>query len=296
VGGFKQARPRDKTDRVTHLTSLPPRADWLVPPLRRLLRPLVRLLIRCGIPFPVLADVLRGVYVQAASDLIADPKGRTDSRLSLMTGIHRKEIRNLREAPPAEEGEAHIVTRSSHIIARWLAAREFTDASGQPLPLPRTQPGGMPSFDALVASVTTDMRPRTVLSDWLDQGIVFLDADGLVRLNQEAFVPQPGREQQLFYFGRNLHDHIAAASGNVLADGRAPFFDRSVHYDGLSTENAARLDRLAREGAQALLVEINRQALAMVEAQEAAAPQPHPPQTETHRVNLGIFLYREPAP
>ena len=68
-------------------------------PLARLLRPLVRLLIRSGVTFPVLANLIRALYVEVSlRDLLTDAKARTDSRVSLLTGVHRKEIRRLRAA------------------------------------------------------------------------------------------------------------------------------------------------------------------------------------------------------
>ena len=270
----------------------PPPPEQLLKPLARLLRPLVRLLIRSGITFPVLADLLRGLYVDVAvRDLLTEPKSRTDSRITLLTGVHRKEVRHLRQQPADTPETPAVVTLSSHIIARWLGSPSYTDAGGAPLPLSRTaRSADEPSFEGLVASVTTDVRPRTVLDDWLGQGLVTVDAEDRVRLNVAAFVPRPGRDEQLFYFARNLHDHIAAASANVLAAGPAPFLDRSVHYDGLTATSAARLEAAAREAGQRLLVEINRLALELVDAQDAegaagAAPGP------TRRVNLGVYLF-----
>ena len=68
-------------------------------PLARLLRPLVRLLIRSGITFPALIDLLRELYVNVAENEFPLPdKAQTDSRVSLLTGIHRKEVRRLRGA------------------------------------------------------------------------------------------------------------------------------------------------------------------------------------------------------
>ncbi len=68
-----------------------------------------------------------------------------------------------------------------------------------------------------------------------------LDDDGRILLDSDNFLPQQGREAQLFFFARNLHDHAAAAaaSANVLAAGTPPFLDRSVHYDRLSPAAAA---------------------------------------------------------
>ncbi|MCK8783793.1 DUF6502 family protein [Roseomonas sp. NAR14] len=267
-------------------------------PLARLLRPLVRVLIRTGVTFPVLADLLRALYVEVATrEMLSGQGARTDSRVSLLTGVHRKEIRRLREQPAVSEAPPAAVTLGSQIVARWLGTPAYA-AEGRPRPLPRS---GDASFETLVESVTTDLRARAVLDDWLDQGIVSLDGSGLVVLNESAFIPRPGREAQLFYFSRNLHDHIAAAGANILAAGAAPFLDRTVHYDRLSPDSAARLEAAGREAAQRLLLDINRLALAIVEADEAAggpgrtAPGEAAP-APTRRVNLGVFLYVEDEP
>ena len=68
-------------------------------PLARLLRPLVRLCIRSGMTFPALAQLLRELFVNVAEhDFALEGKEQTDSRVSLLTGIHRKEVARLRGA------------------------------------------------------------------------------------------------------------------------------------------------------------------------------------------------------
>lgn len=266
-------------------------AELLLRALSRLLRPLVRLLIQAGITFPALADLLRTLYVEVAvRDLLPDPGARTDSRVSLMTGVHRKEIRRQRES--AAEPEPPTLGVSSRVIARWLGSKELTDASGAPRPLPRAGAGS--SFERLVASVTTDIRARALLDEWLAGGIAVLDADGNVVLEQAAFVPRGDREQLLFFFARNLHDHIAAAAANVVAAEAAPFLDRSVHYDGLSVEAAQRVAEAARAAAEAALLQVNRDALTIADADDATAGPAGPPRR--HRVNFGVYLYREEEP
>lgn len=275
--------------------ALPPPPQALLRPLTRLLRPLVRLLIRSGVTFPVLADLLRGLYVDvAARDLLANPRAQTDSRISLLTGVHRKEIRRLRTQTPATAETPAVVTLGSQIIARWLGAPPYADADG-PLPLPRTaRTTGEASFEGLVESVTKDVRARSVLDDWIGQEIVSLDQDGRVRLNTAAFIPRPGGQEQLFYFARNLHDHIAAAAANVAIAGPAPFFDRSMHYDRLRPETVAQLEVTARDAAQQLLTDVNRIALAMAEADDKATPDGV--STPLRRINLGVYVYVEDDP
>jgi hypothetical protein len=267
-----------------------PQPDLLLRALAPMLRPLIRLLIRAGVTFPSVSDLLRSLYVDvAASDLLTEPGARTDSRISLLTGVHRKEIR--RQRTIASPVEPHAITLSSLVMARWLGAEALTGADGRPLPLPRL--GAAPSFEALVSSVTRDIRPRALLDDWLDQGIATLDEQGMVRLEHTAFVPHADRDAQLFYFGRNLHDHLAAAADNVAAPGAPPFLDRSVHYDGLSPEAAARIAEAARTAAVAALLEVNRAALAIADADDAAAK---PGDVRRCRVNLGLYLFSEEKP
>ena len=268
--------------KVTELPT-PPAPEALLRALRRPLRPLLRLLIRAGVTFPVFAEMLRGLYVEtAAKDLSPDGRPPTDSRLTLLTGVHRKEIRRLREEPPpGDDAPPAVVTLNSQLIARWLGLPATTDAAGAPLPLTRAE------FDALVAAVTTDLRPRSVLDSWIGQGIASLDAEERVRLNVSAFVPREGVEARLFYFARNLHDHVAAAAANVAADGAPPFLERSLHYGRLSPEAAARLEAAGRAAAQQLLIDLNRLALSLAEAEQLA------PGAATRRVNLGVYLYGE---
>jgi len=273
-----------------HPVTLPPSA--LLRATRRMLRPLVRLLIGNGVTFPVLADMLRGLFVEVAmTDLLVDPQTQTDSRISLLTGVHRKEIRRLRLEEAGPDAVPPVVTLGSQIMARWLGTPACLDTEGRPLPLPRTARAGSgePSFEALVESVTTDVRARTVLDDWMSHGIVALDDDGRVRLNTDAFIPRAGSAEKLFYFARNLHDHIAAAAANIAAAETAPFVDRSVHYDRLPPQAAAALQAAAREAAQRTLLEINRVALDLVKDE---APDPA---AATGRVNFGVFVYVDDA-
>jgi hypothetical protein len=172
------------------------------------------------------------------------------------------------------------------LVARWLTTAPWAEAPGTPRRLPRA--AGEASFESLVASITRDVRPRAVLEEWLAQHVVEVDAEDRVVLRDAAYLPQPGQEEQLFYFARNLHDHVAAGVANIVAAPPAPFLDRSVHYDGLSVAAAETLEGEARAAAIRLLIEINTRAMQLADqpAGEAA----------TRRVNLGVYLFAEDEP
>jgi hypothetical protein len=148
--------------------------------------------------------------------------------------------------------------------------------------LPRTSRAGAPSFESLVASVTRDVRPRAVLDEWLDRKLVTSDAQNRVVLAEAAFIPRGEDDRKFYYFGRNLHDHFAAAVANVLSTD-PPFVERAVHYDGLSPALARRLADRAREIALEALQTANREAHAALATDSGG----------DSRWNFGVYVYRE---
>ncbi len=260
----------------------PPDAKLLQAQISRLIRPMVRLMIRSGFSFTAFMDLARKVYVDVAlNDFRIEGKEQTDSRITLLTGVHRKEVRRLREETPEDASISPELSRTSQIVARWLGGAGYLDAAGRPAPLPRSGPA--PSFESLVSSITKDVRPRAVLDDWRDRGLVTVDAQDRVTLIETAMLPKPGEDNQLFYFGRNLHDHVAAAAANVGGGDRL-FLERAVHYDGLTADAAHRLETVSRQLAMQALETANK------EAQDVCA------ETEPGewRWNFGLYVYLEP--
>ena len=202
-----------------------------------------------------------------------------------MTGIHRKEVRRLRGAGAPVNVMPTALSRTSSILASWLASPQFTNEAGAPLPLPRTAEGSAPSFDALVSSVTKDVRPRAVLDEWLDRKLVAIDESNCVTLLETAVVPRSGDEQELYYFGRNLHDHIAAAVANISTR-NPPFLERAVHYDGLSETLARDLEGQSRALAVSALQSANRNAFTACRTDEGG----------DWRWTFGVYVYAEQVP
>jgi hypothetical protein len=262
--------------------------ETLIRPLTRLLRPLVRMLLRFNITYPVLCDLLKGIYVDVAEhDFPIDGKKQTDSRITLLTGVHRKDVRRLRNAGQAPRHSVKSATLGAQLVARWTGMPELLDREGRPRPLPRLGAGGdEPSFETLVGSTSKDIRPRAVLDEWLRLGIVHLDKDDRVWLNTDAFVPDSGLDEKAWFMGRNLHDHIAACEHN-LSEAGAPMMERCVYYDALTPDAVAELESLARSAGMQALQAVNRRAIAL---QRASDGQPE----ATLRINFGAWFFHGP--
>jgi hypothetical protein len=254
--------------------------------VERLLRPFVRAMIAHGLTYTQLIVQLKRMYVEVAErEFTLEGRRQTDSRITLLTAVHRKDVKRLRGAQRAPFAVPMRLSLHGEMIALWRGDPEFLDADGKPRALLRQAPDGAASFDTLVERVSKDIRGRVVLDEWLRLGLARLEGE-LVMLNAAAFVPQDGFDDLAYYFGRNLHDHIAAAEHNLSRRG-APFLERSAYYDRLTPESVAALRTRAEAlGTEALLA-LNREALRLV-AEDKDKP------SADQRINFGVYFFAAP--
>ncbi len=261
-------------------------ADKLSVAVSVLIRPLIRLFLQHGVTYPQFIKLVRSVYVDVADREFRIPgKSQTDSRVTLLTGIHRRYVKALREEVREELVIPPNASIGGQLIGTWLSDERFLDHDQHPLRLPRTAEGGGVSFDDLVRAVTTDLRPRAILDELVRLGLVQVDAAGDVRLVREAFVPSTGVDEKLYFFGRNLHDHIAAGAHNV--SGHEPrFLERSAYNSELTKDSVSELAAYAEQQAMQALQNVHRRAVALRE-RDRGKPD------ATQRVNFGAYFYAD---
>jgi hypothetical protein len=255
--------------------------------MRSILRPLARVAVARGLPLSALTRILKDVLVDAAQvELKRRGEKPTQSRISVLSGVHRKDVRDFLAQRPPREGAREPVSRAESVVGRWLGDPAYRNAEGQPAVLPRTGPA--PSFEALVAGVSTDVRPRTVLDELKRLGFVVHDeAADTVRLDTAAFVPSADDAHLLRLFEANLADHASAAAANVTGtDG--PFLERAVYYTHLPAAAVEELHATARADSRALLEKLNAMALERQATDGAEAG--------LQRFRFGVYFYREEMP
>lgn len=274
------------------VVSGPPPA--LIAALRRILRPLVRILVSFGVTFPSLAQLLKSLYVEVAEEHfgLAD-KPLTDSRITLLTGVHRKDVSRLRGRAPGGVLDDMTPTLDAQVVGRWLGLAAFQTAEGAPRPLPRTdklarERGDPESFESLVSAISRDLRPRAVLDELIHAGMVTERADGLLDLARTAHLPRDDLDQMAFYLGRNLGDHAEAAAHNVTG-GRPAFLERAVFHDGLSPQSVASLREEAERLGMVVLVSLNEKAHTLAEGDRGK------PEAQ-ERFTSGIYVYATDQP
>lgn len=261
-------------------------SEPLVNAVKMILRPLVGLLIEHGLTFPWLSNLLKSVYVDVARrEFGIEGKVQTDSRINLLTGVHRKDVRRFRSEPEADGAAPENVYLGAQLVALWTGDNRFVDKNGQPIALPRLSSDEGVSFETLVTSLSKDIRPRAVLDEWLRLGVVQVDEQDLVRLKDEAFIPAKGFDEKAYYLGRNVHDHLAAARANVQSE-KARFLERSVYYDNLSDNSVEILEKYSKEEAVELLKRLNKKARELQTKDRRV-------KSANRRMNFGIYYYSE---
>lgn len=260
----------------------------LVAAIFRLLRPLVRLLLRHGIPFGVMADVVKQVYVDVAFQEFRLPgRKQTTSRVAILTGLSRKEVARLRRLDRWDDHEAvQQYHRAARVLSAWVRDPEFHDASGQPAPLPVE--GDRTSLAVLVRRYSGDMPVRAILDELLRVRAVEPLEDGRVRLLARSYVPAAGEVEKLGILGTDVADLIATLDWNLRCPPAEAYFQRKVHYDNLPAEVMPELHALTRERAQALIEQLDH----WMAARDRDV-NPTVQGTGRKRAMLGIYYFEE---
>lgn len=261
----------------------PPAA--LISAVRHILRPLVKLLLTHSITYPFLSNLLKAIYVEvAAEEFRLQGKPQTDSRISLLSGVHRKDVKNLHPERMLEQTIPPSVSLSAKLVKLWTSDPQHLDETGRHRPLPRLMSeGGEASFEGLVASVNKDIRSRVILDEWLRTGMAKIDAEGRVCLNAAASFKDSNFDEKAYYIGQNLHDHLSVASHNLQGQ-QPPMLESSIHCDKLTAESIAELDVLAKQLGMQVLDKINRRA-AELKARDADKPDAR------QRLNFGLYFF-----
>jgi Family of unknown function (DUF6502) len=252
----------------------------------RILAPLVRLLIAKGVTFQMASELLKRVYVKMAQDQFTGDEESTGTRLSLLTGLNRKEIRRLTSN---ESNEKQPISKTSYVaavFAVWKTQRKWHDRDGKPKKLSRRSDGRELSFDDLVRSVTTDHRPTALLDELLRLGFVDINSDDRITLREMPFLSAVELEDKLLPLGENLSDHLRAAVTNVLSESPR-FLERSVYSDELSNSSADMLSILVEKQWQRVHDEVVNTAIKL-ETKDALSKE----STQT-RIRVGMYFYSE---
>jgi hypothetical protein len=236
--------------------------------------------------------MIRELYVEAAeTDFVLPHKRLTDSRVTLLTGLHRKEIARLRGRPrtsPAPvEVEDTVVTR---VIGRWMGGPPYSDTRGRPRPLPyESRRPRAATFARLVRERGVDVPTRSILDELIRNGVVELRDDGVVHLLQEANVPAGDLEGKLTLLASDPGELFSTIVHNVESPDH-PWLQRKVVYDNVGSDALEELRGAARATGEEFIRRAN-----VLLAEHDRDRNPDAPGGTRSRVVLGVYYFEESA-
>lgn len=256
----------------------------------QVLQPLARLMIGHGLQLMPMVELLKKALVDEAQRSYGlDDKVSSDTRVALLTGVHRKDVKRLREAAATEQiPTAPVMPVAAAVVARWISEARYLNTDQTPRALPRTlkrSNAGEPDFTTLVSEVSRDCGARAVLDELMRLGVVSVREDGCAELKSASFVPQDGLSESFHFLAANVADHLGCAVQNLSTAPQVPrLLEQSAFCHALSADQAAQLQARARQLWSTVLQQF-LQTATVAEQRSQAETGPR------HRVRFGVYFY-----
>lgn len=258
--------------------------SMLLTAIEKILTPLVRILLRNGIAFGEFGELARKVYVDVASRDFLPVSGRqTDSRVSGMTGLSRKEVKRLKQAPAIGRSvDQNRFNRAVRVISGWGNDRRFTNGSGKPRQLDISE--GKDTFADLVDEYSGDVTVKAMLSILEESGSVARRGDKL-RLVRQAYIPAADATGKLEILGSDVAELALVIEHNLGSEQPRPYLQRKVMYDNVAPEKLEILREHTSREAGALLKKLDRYFAGKEQTTSSKSGR---------KVSAGIYYYEYP--
>lgn len=243
--------------------------------------------MKCGMTYREFADISKSAFVEVASDEYGIRGRPTNiSRVSLLTGISRKEVKRQRELlDQRHEQTASKTTDATRVLSGWHQDGDFLDANGEPLALPLEGDGA--TFAELCARYAGDIAVTTMYKELKRVGSIEEDHDGSLKVCRRYYMPARLDPQWLMNVGSIFADFGNNINHNLIADE-----DNPTHFNGRATDDT--IDASAIPEFREFVEEHGGPFLERVDdwlTDHRANHDLATNQTSARRVRLGVGLY-----
>lgn len=248
-----------------------------------LLRPIASMLLKCGMTWKEFSELSKAVFVQAATDEYGI-KGRPTniSRVSILTGISRKEVKHQRDLleneEPVSKGKTTDATR---VLSGWHQDPLYTNGSGTPGLLPDAGPA--PSFETLCACYGGDIPMQAMLKELLKTRAVERTSDGYLAAIRRYYQPAVHDDENLRWAVSLIRDLTETMNNNVFLDNTGvPRFGRKADNECIPGEAIPEFKQFLDKRGQLFLEEIDDWLTEHVATENTKT---------TQRVRIGVGLF-----
>lgn len=234
--------------------------DGIRKPVTRLLAPLARLLLRHGVSHAEFSTWAKTAFIkQAVEHFGVRNKKPSVSRVAIVTGINRKEVKRVLELPEESDNQNAKQNRATRVVTGWLQDADYCDNKGNPRPLDYGEVGC--AFNDLVKKYGGDVPARAVLDELLRVGTVTRDDEDdkvIIRMKQKGYVPHESEEQMLRIFGETSTDLLNTIDHNLSHEPDESRMQLHVVYDNLPEECLTDFKAMAEKKSMELLQDLDK--------------------------------------
>ena len=228
--------------------------------VRMMLKPLVKLLISQGVSHGDFSEAAKDVYVEMAIRHFDKSKKVNQSGTAILTGLTRKEVKNVIDRAISAEPHSKNYSRPSRVLAGWHSDPKYIGPYGVPLEIPyESSAEGMPSFTELVRTYSGDMAPRPMLKELVRVGAVVELENKTYKAVRRDFEAEALSPELVERLGKVGHYFFSTAAANIeKKEQGSGYFDRRVYTDvGLSPESMREFDSFIKRRGQEFLEELD---------------------------------------
>jgi len=212
------------------------------------MRPIVRILLRYGVGFREFAEVTKTAFVDVASvDFGLRGRPTNISRVAVMTGLTRKEVKRLRDKISTGDNQISVKTTPfSEVLHHWHAQPEFSDNSGNPKPLDFA--GGENSFTALVNRFGGDIPPGAMRTEMKRVGVIKEKESGRLEVINRTYRSKSDHETLITVLVHGVYTLLSNVAHNTNPERTENTWAHRIAYTkAIRPDGTKQLRRIAKD-------------------------------------------------
>ena len=261
------------------------------------LRPIARILLRFGIGFREFSEISKTAFVDvSSSDYGLRGRPTNISRIAVMTGLTRKEVRRLRDKIDIGEPTVNVKsTPLSEVLHRWYSESEFLDAIGRPAILPFN--GERASFANLVKRFGGDIPPGAMRTELKRVGAIEVSKSGKLKVVKRSIRPEGIHDRLIVALVHGVYPLVSSVAHNSNPDldedtwPQIAAFTKSVRKTDVGRLRRISLDRLMN-----VAESFDDLFMAYEELHDNKTFDEDRKNVENKLVSVGVYYYEEKDP
>ncbi len=254
--------------------------------LLKALRPVARFLMKSGIGYREFSEIGKSAFVDVAtSDYGLRGRPTNISRVAVMTGLTRKEVRRLRDKiSSGNQVDMARVIPPAEILSRWHGDSDYLDSAGRPLTLEFD--GATPSFAGLVKKYGGDIPPGAMRTELKRVGAIAENDSGRLTVQMKFFRPFDLDEQMARALSQAMYGLALNIDHNIARDRSETWVERTAFSTRIRAGDNSRVRRISQDRA----IEFVESVSDLFSAYETIYSDDEPG-TESSTVGVGVYYF-----